>query len=113
MMTAELGRKRHCSRSTVRACALVLVLVARGQAIGGERGPSDPGRQPFLERVQPVGGWHPDGGGLLHWWDPNCFPRCGAPNDYCRKPIPRRCWPAYPPSYIWVQSQTDYPGGER
>jgi hypothetical protein len=49
----------------------------------------------------PAGGWHPYGGGLLNWWPRHCFPRCGAPDNYCRKPLPNVCWPPYPPYYIW------------
>jgi len=55
----------------------------------------------FLKRLSPVGGWCPYGGGLLHWWPRHCFPCAGAPDDYCRKPLPRVCWPPYPPYYIW------------
>ena len=43
--------------------------------------------------------WQPYDGGLLRWWNPCCFPRCGAPDDYCRKPLPNVCWPPYPPYY--------------
>jgi len=53
----------------------------------------------FLHRVLPVGGCDP-GGGLFHWWDPHCFPRCCGPDTYCRKPIPKLCWPHYPPCYF-------------
>jgi hypothetical protein len=49
----------------------------------------------------PVGGWNPYGGGLLHWWNPCCFPRYCGPNDYCRKPLPRVCWSGCPSSYTW------------
>jgi hypothetical protein len=48
-----------------------------------------------------VGGCDPYGGGLLHWWNPHCFPSGGAPDNYCRKPLPKVCWPPYPPYYIW------------
>jgi hypothetical protein len=98
MMTPELNQKRcYTCSNKVRAWALVLTLVASGQATGADRVRSDPGRQHFLERMHPVGGWNPDGGGLLHWWNPDCFPRCGAPDDYCRKPLPKVCWPACRP----------------
>ena len=66
-----------------------------------DRGPGEPRQQHFLQRLHPVGGWNPYGGGLLHWWNPHCFPcQCGGPDDYCRKPLPRVCWPPYPPYYI-------------
>ena len=50
-----------------------------------------PGPSP-LHRIAPVGGLSPDGRGLLHWWEPACFPRPCGPDDYCRKPFPRFCW---------------------
>jgi hypothetical protein len=97
MMTPELDKKKRCTSSNVRAWALLLTLVTCGQATGGERLRAHPGRQHFLARVHPVGGWHPDDGGLLHWWNPHCSPLCGAPDDYCRKPLPKVCWPACRP----------------
>src|SRR3954471_21561415 len=54
----------------------------------------------LLDRLAPVGGWFPYGGGLLHWWPENCFPRCGGPDDYCRKSLPKVCWPACPSAPI-------------
>jgi hypothetical protein len=45
----------------------------------------------FLHRLGPAGGWNPDGGGLFHWWDPNCSTPPFGPDDYCRKPFPRLC----------------------
>ena len=57
---------------------------------------------PVGVRLRPVGGWHPDNGGLLHWWPHHCFLCAGAPDTYCRKPIPHVCWPPYPPYYIWA-----------
>jgi hypothetical protein len=78
--------------------ALVVALVAGGRGPGAE-----PWSSPdcYLQRLKPEGGWSPYGGGLLRWWNPCCFPRCGAPDDYCRKPLPKVCWPAYPGYYIW------------
>ena len=64
----------------------------------------------FLGRPGPAGGWFPYGGGLLHWWPGHCFPRCGAPDDYCRKPLPPVCWPPYPSYYIWGPPEICYPG---
>ena len=122
-------------RAQVGACAFVLALVAGGLGLAGEVGspqppqpgwvltltPDDPGHggkhgccpppeQQFLERIHPVGGWHPYPGGLLHWWPPHCFPCGGAPDDYCRKPLPRVCWPPYPPYYIWGPPEICWPG---
>jgi hypothetical protein len=81
--------------------ALLLSLIAASQGLGGEPPCCEPPQQGFLERLHPVGGWHPYGGGLLHWWNPDCFPHCGAPDDYCRKPLPKVCVPGYPSYYIW------------
>ena len=80
--------------------AFLIALLACGQGLGGEPRCAPPADS-FLQRLHPVGGWNPYGGGLLHWWNPCCFPRCGAPDDYCRKPLPRICWHAYPSYYIW------------
>jgi hypothetical protein len=88
---------------------LLLALIAVGRGSGGEPPGCEPGRPCFLQRLGPVGGWCPYGGGLLHWWDSHCFPRCGGPDDYCRKPLPRVCWPAYPPYYIWGSPEVCYP----
>jgi hypothetical protein len=78
------------------AAALVLTVSVGAWGIGAELGcPS------FLERVGPVGGWCPYGAGPLSWWNSHCFPRCGGPDDYCRKNLPTVCWPPYPPCYIW------------
>jgi hypothetical protein len=82
------------------AGALLLALIARGWASGGEPACWEADRPCFLQRVGPGGGWCPYGG-LLHWWNPYCFPRCGAPDDYCRKKLPWVCWPPYPYYYIW------------
>ncbi len=35
-------------------------------------------------------------------WAFGCFPRCGCPDDYCPHPLPRQCWPPYPPFYQCV-----------
>jgi hypothetical protein len=76
--------------------ALVFSLITCGQGHGEERADRVPPPQSFLQRLNPAGGWNPYGGGLLHWWNLDCFPRSGTPDDYCRKPLPRVCWPANP-----------------
>ena len=91
--------------------AFLLTLIAGGQGLSGEPQRCEPAQGGFLQRFHPVGGWDPYGGGLLHWWDPHCFPRCGAPDDYCRKPLPRVCWPPYPPYYVWGMPEIRYPEG--
>jgi hypothetical protein len=100
-MTTKPDRREHGMRIQVRMWAFVLTLIASSQALGGERGCCEPLQQRFVQRLHPVGGWAPYGGGLLHWWNPCCLPRCGAPDDYCRKPLPGVCWPAYPSYYLW------------
>jgi hypothetical protein len=92
--------------------AVVLVaLVSAGRGLGGQPGCCEPSQDCYLKRLGPVGGWSPYGGGLLHWWDPCCFPHCGGPDDYCRKPLPKVCWPPYPPYYIWGPPEICYPQG--
>jgi hypothetical protein len=103
MTTRPEGYTRGTTRKTW-AWALVLALGTCGRAIGGDGGPADAGHAHSLPRFGPVGGWHPDGCGLVHWWPHQCFPRCGGPDDYCRKPPPRVCWPPYPPFYVWPSS---------
>jgi hypothetical protein len=83
----------------------VLLALVGGWAVGGE-----PAVSCFLERVGPAGGWCPYGGGLLCWWDRHCFPRCGCPDDYCRKNLPAVCWPPYPPYYICGTPLAGHPG---
>jgi hypothetical protein len=80
--------------------ALAALLLASGSAPAAEPACCEPLRN-FFERIHPAGGWFPYGGGLLRWWEPCCFPCGGAPDDYCRKPLPCACWPPYPPYYIW------------
>jgi hypothetical protein len=80
---------------------LLVALLSRGGELAAQSSCCAPSEDCFLKRLGPVGGWNPYGGGLLHWWDPCCFPHCGGPNDYCRKPLPNVCWPPYPPYYIW------------
>ena len=88
---------------------LLFILIAGGQAVGGEGCCSDQPEQHFLQRPAPTGGWNPYGGGLLGWWPCHCFPCAGAPDDYCRKPLPRVCWPPYPSYYIWGPPEICYP----
>jgi hypothetical protein len=88
---------------------LVVVLIAGGWGLCAEPPCCQLPQDGYLQRLGPVGGWHPYGGGLLRWWPPHCFPRCGAPDDYCRKPLPGVCWPPYPPYFIWGPPQICYP----
>ncbi len=81
--------------------ALLLTLIAGGLAPAAEPPTGEPDRPCFVQRLQPAGGWDPYGGGLLHWWNPHCFPCCSGPDDYCRKTLPCVCWPPYPSYYLW------------
>ena len=97
-------------RSQVTMWAFVLTLITFcDQVLGGEGGSPESPPQRFPHRLQPAGGWNPYGDGLPHWWNPHCFPCQDAPDDYCRKPLPRVCWPPYPPYYIWGPPEIGYP----
>jgi hypothetical protein len=111
-------------RRHARIGAVLLALVAVGWAAGGEpraaccaaatgcaqqAAAADPGQPCLLDKQKQPAAWFPYGGGLLHWWDPHCFPRCAGPDDYCRKQLPNVCWPGYPPWYVWVRPATCCP----
>jgi hypothetical protein len=88
--------------------AVLVALVAGGWVSAGE--PCCPSAEPnHLQRPGPAGGWYPYGGGLLRWWNRHCFPCCGGPDDYCRKPLPRVCCPPYPPHYKSGPPESDFP----
>ncbi|MBV9124848.1 MAG: hypothetical protein JO112_15950 [Planctomycetes bacterium] len=72
---------------------IFLLLLAGGQGWAGEPGCCEPPQEGFWQRWHPVGGWNPYGGGLLHWWNPCCYPPSGAPDDYWRKKLPDLCPP--------------------
>ena len=80
--------------------ALVLAVAVAGRGYAGDHG-CEPTEPCWLKRIHPVGGWDPYGGGILHWWNPNCFPCGGGPDDYCRRKLPCACWPPYPPYFQW------------
>jgi hypothetical protein len=92
--------------------AVLLALSAAGWACGGEPPCAAPGPPCLPGRLGPAGGWHPYGGGLLHWWNPDWFPRSGTPDDYCRKPLPRFGWPPYPPYYLYGPVGRCCPGSQ-
>ena len=98
-------------RRKARTVAVLLALIAPGWNFGGEPPCSEPCHACSVRQLGPVGGWFPYGGGLLHWWPRHCFPRDGAPDDYCRKPLPQVCWPPYPPYYIWGPPEVCCPQG--
>ncbi len=98
-------------RGPVWLGTVLLALLAAGQTIGGEPSCCPPPGNSVLGRIRPVGGWFPYGGGLLRWWPRCCFPCCGGPDDYCRKPLPPVCRPPYPPFYTWGPPQGCCPQG--
>ena len=77
--------------------AVLLLVILAGQGLGNQGACDGTSQTGFWHRFAPSGGWNPYGGGLLHWWTPACFPHGGGPDDYCRKPLPRTCWPCYLP----------------
>lgn len=90
---------------------LLLGLVAGGPGFCADPQCCPPPQERFCQRLAPVGGWMPYGGGLLRWWNPCCFPHGGAPDDYCRKPLPKVCRPSYPPFYTWGPPEICNPCG--
>lgn len=88
---------------------LLVALIVACPGLSSEPPGGQPTQDGFFKRLAPVGGWCPDAGGLLHWWNPDCFPRCSTPDDYCRKPQPKVCWPAYPSSSIWAPPEIGHP----
>jgi len=100
---------RFARAAVVSLWGVAMLVGASARAKGGEAYETRPGSPRFLRRFGPAGGWHPDSGGLWHWWNPHCYPRCGGPDDYCRKPPPNVCWPSYPPYYIWAPQSPDGP----
>ena len=88
---------------------VAITLSAGGQGLRAELPCCEPPQDCFLKRLGPIGGWHPYGGGLLNWWPRHCFPCGGAPDDYCRKPLPNVCWPPYPSYYIWGPPEICWP----
>jgi hypothetical protein len=95
-------------RRTFGVAALLVALMATGAGMAAEPPCCEPPQECWLQRLGPVGGWNP-GGGLLHWWDAHCFPCGGAPDDYCRKPMPKVCWPCYPPYFTWGPPEVCHP----
>lgn len=91
--------------------AILITLIAGSSVVAGEPSWGEPARPSILQSWHPQGGWNPYGGGLLRWWPRHCFPCCGAPDDYCRKPLPRVCWPPYPSYYQWGPPEICCPQG--
>jgi hypothetical protein len=83
-------------RTSKHELALVVVLLG-APAVAADPGCEGPcGFRSFFHRLAPVGGCDPDGRGMFHWWDRECFVYPCAPNDYCRKPLPRLHCPPRP-----------------
>jgi hypothetical protein len=111
MTTTRRNGKTPRTKKAGAALTLILAMTVHGRVIGDEYAHCDQGCQHIFQSFHPVGGWHPDSGGVFHWWNPQCFPRCAGPNDYCRKPPPNVCWPGYPPFYFWGPPAVGDPGG--
>jgi hypothetical protein len=79
--------------------ATIVLTMTCAAARGGEPAPWQSARTHICQPFRPIGGWNP-GGGLFHWWDPYCMPRCVGPDDYCRKPFPVVCRRGDPPTVI-------------
>jgi hypothetical protein len=84
--------------------AIVLAMLLGAGGFDAKTWASEPTCSPVkvcssADGCQPRGGWYPYGGGLFNWWPRCCFPSCGAPDNYCRKPLPCVCWPHYPSFY--------------
>ena len=75
---------------------LIVILASHPAFAGGPRTEGTHTSTHFLHRLGPVGGWNPDGGGLFHWWNRDCFVYSCTPDDYCRKPLPRLHCPPRP-----------------
>ena len=107
---ARPDSRRSDMRSELAKWTVVLTVFSLGHAFAGEPGSGDePSHHRLFERLRPAGGWHPYGGGLVHWWKVDCFPCQVGPDDYCRKPLPRMCWPSYPPFYTWGPPEIGHP----
>jgi hypothetical protein len=75
-----------------RICAVALLVMTSTAARAGDTGPGEVDRPHFLSRLGPRGGCNPDGRGIFHWWNRDCYPRPCGPDNYCRKPMPDLCW---------------------
>src|SRR5208282_4950345 len=85
----------------VPALLCLLVAVAAGApARAQEPGPVPTG-SPTNCPDAPACNLHGGGPSWCHW-TAGCFPQCGCPDDYCRNPYPRQCWPPYPSFYQCV-----------
>jgi hypothetical protein len=98
-------------KGRVWMATLVVALLGGEGMLRAEPPCCQPPQDGFLKCLAPAGGWCPYGGPVLHWWPRCCFPCSGAPDDYCRKPLPKVCWPPYPPYYIWGPPETCCPQG--
>lgn len=82
-------------KNHVRLCTALLTALVCIQAYAGDPGDGEVYRPHFFGRLKPRGGWNPDGRGIFHWWNPDCYPNFCGPDDYCRKPMPNVCRPRF------------------
>jgi hypothetical protein len=76
---------------TAQLWFILVAVITCTQLLGSEQGYMQCGETPWIRRIAPVGGWHPDEGGLLRWWNPCCCSSQCYPDDYCRKSLPNVC----------------------
>jgi hypothetical protein len=88
-----------------RFWAALLTAMMCAHAHAGDTVDDDIHHSHFLARLNPRGGWNPDGRGMFHWWSRHCYPRPCGPDDYCRKPMPNLCRP-FVTSHLVDQSYT-------
>ncbi len=96
-------------RSYLWIATLGVILLGVGRGMSAEPQSLETAGGSLLHRIAPVGGCFPYGGGVLRWWNGQCFPCVGAPDDYCRKPLPSVSWPAYPCYFRWGTPETGSP----
>src|SRR5262245_4402137 len=84
--------------SALLCLASALVACAQGPDQGPRREPASPA---IISNEGPACGLLPPGSKSCGWTT-SCFPRCNCPDDYCPNPLPRQCWPPYPPFYKCV-----------
>lgn len=85
--------------------ALALIALAAVSCQAAASGCNGCAHSNGIDSCAPAGGWFPYGGGILSWWPRGrCFPCCGAPDDYCQKPLPCVCWPPYSADFKYADS---------
>jgi hypothetical protein len=92
----------------IQIAFLLATLAPGGLLLAGDPCGCDTTQCCSFFQFAPAGGWHPDGGGVCHWWPKGCFPCCGSCDDYCRKPLPCICRPNYSHYYTFGPPEICY-----